>query len=213
MKIDEKSGSLYVSGVSKKPLKIPSAMYPLTGEYMMIAKENTAPFDDSDESSTIRHIFDSTPVQIGRCYTNAENLQKRLAKENIHSETLVGWLFVADSLPVMHCLTAIGNHILDFNIRQELLLRDGYSLLSEDKLRQVFAERIHQLQSRPFSEVCTFGPLDRQTLFIASHCSPQKGIELARKLRRAYPKHPAFLEIDSGGATHMQRLITSYSDK
>ena len=121
MEIEFRGGCAYIRGIENKPIKIPSAMYPLAGEPLYLTSENTSAFEGSKTTETIRNIFDGLPNEVGRCYTNAERLQTALAAEGFDAKTLVGWLFVLGTRPVHHCFTCIDNHIMDYNVRPELL--------------------------------------------------------------------------------------------
>ena len=75
MEIEFRGGCAYIRGIENKPIKIPSAMYPLAGEPLYLTSENTSAFEGSKTTETIRNIFDGLPNEVGRCYTNAERLK------------------------------------------------------------------------------------------------------------------------------------------
>jgi len=213
MEIEFRGGCAYIRGIENKPIKIPSAMYPLAGEPLYLTSENTSAFEGSKTTETIRNIFDGLPNEVGRCYTNAERLQTALAAEGFDAKTLVGWLFVLGTRPVHHCFTCIDNHIMDYNVRPELLT-DGFpSSISREEMRKLMADRVMELSMRPSSETGTFGALSSGSFFIGSYCPPKRGRELYNKLMRAYPKHPTALGLNPDGASPLQRIVLDRQKK
>lgn len=208
MDIQVKNGCAYITGISDKPIKVPSAMYPLSGKTLLLTAQNTSAFNDGPETEEIRKIFDSTQFEIGRCYTNSERLQTALNTAGIQTKSLVGWLFALGDLPVHHCMTFIDNHILDSTIRPELLI-SRFPAASQDAIRREMAKNVIVLSQMPHSEVGTFGALSASSFFIGSYCTPEKGREIYIKLMRSYPKHPAANNLDKYGASPLQRMVLS----
>lgn len=61
-------------------------------------------------------IFDSIKPEVGRCFTNAENLCVALNEAGYQAEQYVGWLFMEDELPVHHSFVVLDGHVLDLSI-------------------------------------------------------------------------------------------------
>ena len=177
MDIQFKSGCAYVTGILDKPIKIPSAMYPLSGNGIFLTSQNTTAFKNSPETEAVRKIFDSIQAKMGYCYTNSDHLQRALNSAGIQSKSLVGWLFVLGTPPIHHCMTLIDDHILDFSIRPELLL-SRFPAASQDAIRRETAKNVIALSQMPHSEVDTFGALSASSFFVGSYCAPEKGQEI-----------------------------------
>lgn len=213
MNIEFRGGCAYISDIDSKPIKIPSAMYPLAGELLYLTPDNTSAFGDTKDAETIRRLFDGLQNEVGRCYTNAERLQAALAAEGFDAKTLVGWLFVLGTRPVHHCFTCVDDHIMDYNVRPELLTDGLPSSISREEMRELMADRLMELSKRPSSETGTFGALSSGSFFIGSYCPPKRGRELYNKLMRAYPKHPTALGLNPDGASPLQRMVLDTQKK
>lgn len=209
--IERKGSNVYISGVSERPIKIPSAMYALNGKPYVFIAQTTAPFPDTEETEKIRAIFDGIEQKMGQCYTNAETLQAALRAEGIDARTYVGWQFVGPQQPVHHAIVAVENHVLDFNIRGDLLMPVlTQKAPSLDELRKITADFMIELKKKPNSEIGTFGQMDPYSFIVCSECKPMKGLELYKKLIKAYPKHPARNEHNGKGLSRTQEI---YFDK
>lgn len=208
------NSNFYISGIFGKPIKIPSAMYPLSGTPTLLSFETTAPFPESEETQKIKTIFDSIEQKVGQCYTNAEILQATLQAEGIPSKTFVGWQFIGQTRPVHHAIVVIENHVLDFNIRTELLRKTlTEQTLPIDVLRQKVVERLIELKKQPNSEVATFGQVEPSTFIICSECKPKQGLQIYNKLVKAYPKHPALNDVDAHGLSKTQKIYFEKTSK
>lgn len=208
------NSNFYISGIFGKPIKIPSAMYPLNGTPTLLSFETTAPFPDNEETQKIKTVFDSIEQKVGQCYTNAETLQAALQAEGISSKAYVGWQFIGQTRPVHHAIVVIDNHVLDFNIRTELL----QAILTEqplpiDALRQKVVDRMIELKKQPNSAVATFGQMEESTFIICSECKPKQGLQIYNKLVKAYPKHPALNDIDEHGLSKTQKIYFEKTSK
>ena len=53
MDIQQKGNSILITEVDEKPIKIPSQMYPLTGQLCVVRHDNTEPFPDGEETARI----------------------------------------------------------------------------------------------------------------------------------------------------------------
>lgn len=206
-KIEYKQGCAFISGIMEKPIKIPSAMFPLNSTPLVVHSKNTESFPEGERTEKIKAIFNSISSEVGRCYSNAEALCAALQAEGIEAETLVGWIFIGEAMPVHHCLVAVdGRHILDFNIKSALLYTEEDFAKTKEELRPIFVKRLIDLQKRPHSEVATFGQVEETTVFFCSQCKPMEGLKIFQKLMRAYPKHPALIKHDEEGRTPSQKL-------
>lgn len=218
IKIEEKGLSIVISGIDKRPIKIPSAMYPLNDTRYMLTIHNTLPFPDTERTAIIKKVFNSIDDRIGTCYSNTENLIDALEKEGIQGYPFVGWLFIGGAFPVHHCFTVIKNedpeidkvHILDFAFNFELLDLDGKykELDGEENLQKTREEMVNDLieiRKRPHSEACVFGQAFSRQVYIVCPCKPSVGLNTYRKLIKTYPKHPCYRNIENG-TNETQRL-------
>lgn len=210
--------SLVLTGITQKPIKIPSAMYPLNGQRYVFRKGNTCRFPETERTQVIKRVYDAIDYGVGTCYSNTETLIDALEKEGIQAYPFVGWLFIGGSLPVHHCFAAVPTenpedegkrvHLLDFTFNFELLDSDGkYKEMQDDmkKAREAMVEDFMALKSRPNSESTVFGQALSRQLYIVAPCQPMEGLAIYRKLMMAYPKHPCYRNIENG-ASETQRM-------
>lgn len=198
--------SIIIKGIDEKPIKIPSAMYPLAGEINFITHENTEDFPDNPTTAKIREIYDSITPGVGTCYTNTEVLIERLKAAGIEAQPMVGWVFANASLPVHHCFAAIDNHVLDFNPKFDHLYTDEYANLPPAELRDKFTDAMIELRKKPNSETTNFGKVSKMLIYFASPCKPSAGLKTYQKLMKAFPKHPCYRNIFNG-TNETQRLF------
>lgn len=86
------------NGEFEKSVIIPTDLYPLNDKYEYFTIKNTEEMHNEEVLS----IFDSVKYQIGRCYTNAGELHKRLVQAGYDAKIYCGWLFVGESqLPII----------------------------------------------------------------------------------------------------------------
>lgn len=203
---NKKGSSYYISGMTPKPIKIPSQMYPLRGNVIVLNDTNTEPFPDGPQTDKIKEIYNSITPGVGTCYTNTEKLINALTVADIQATPFVGWIFLNGALPVHHCFAAIGNHLLDFNPNLELLYQETYAKLPVERLRDEITNRLLKLRELPNSEYTSFGRASAHTLYFASPCKPQDGLNVYKKLMRAFPKHPCYRNIIDG-TNETQKLM------
>lgn len=205
-KIVQKGSSVYIDGITEKTIKIPSQMYPLTGQTCCMARSNTKPFDENKKAERIRTIFDSIPAGIGTCYTNVEKLMAILSKESFKAQSFVGWSIIGDALPVHHCFAVIDNHILDFSLKPSNFFKDELKGKDMAETRELFTQEVLRLKELPNSQKGTFGQLDDYTFLVASPCNPSTGRNIYQKLMKAFPKHPCYQNV-TNGTNPTQRML------
>lgn len=204
--IEYKNTSVIFNGIADKPIKIPSQLYPLTGELNYITYQNTASFPDNSTTAKIREIYNSITPGVGTCYSNIENLLAALKAEGIEAQSMVGWVFIGGALPVHHCFAAIENHILDFSPNYDILLPNFESNLSLDETRDKLTSLMLELRKKPNSETTIFGQASKYTIYVASPCKPSDGLKKYQKLIKAFPKHPCYRNIFNG-TNETQRMF------
>lgn len=206
MKIEEKGNSLYFYGIFEKPIKIPSQMYPLTGQYRFMYHDNTEPFDETEETGRIRETFDSVKAGIGTCYSNTETLIEALEEKGIKAEPHVGWLIIGDEPPIHHCFTVIDNHILDFAPHVTQFYKSEFIGATKEESRELLTDYMVSLKDMPNSKKGTFGQLDTGTIIVAAPCKPNDGRKVYQKLIKAFPKHPCTRGLNNGRSKTQQIL-------
>ena len=186
--------------VNGETISIPSRMYPLESDLFQC-------FDANNTSEIVNEriiaIFDSIKPEIGRCFTNAENLCIALNEEGYQAEQYVGWLFMGDELPVHHSFVVLDGHILDLSI--SLKSADFTKLDSvtakcttKDEARERIAEYILQKEQSPNHQRCIFGVVDEAYHYIGAPGTREAGIMRNEELRRIYPQHPCFQDVQNG---------------
>ncbi|MBR3792234.1 MAG: hypothetical protein IKK18_05995 [Clostridia bacterium] len=206
VKYQADSSKIVITGITEKPIKIPSQMYPLTGNLNYISHENTEDFPDNPTTEKIKEIYNSITPGVGTCYSNIEKLVDALEKEGIKVQPMVGWVFLGGSLPVHHCFAVIENHILDFNPNFDSLYTEENANLGIDVLRDKLTDAMIELRKKPNSETTAFGKASKMALYIASPCKPQAGLKVYQKLMKAFPKHPCYRNIFEG-TNETQRMF------
>lgn len=186
--------------VQDETISIPSRMYPLeSGSFKCFDTDNTSEIVDE----RIIAIFDSINPEVGRCFTNAENLCTALQKEGYPAEQYVGWLFMGDELPVHHSFVVLDCHILDLSIA---LKSEDFEKLdsitakckTKDEARERIAEYILQKEQLPNHQRCAFGVVDEAYHYIGAPGTRETGIRRNQELRQSYPQHPCFQDVKNG---------------
>ena len=208
MDIQQKGNGIIITEVGEKPIKIPSQMYPLTGQFCVIRHGNTEPFPEGEETERIREVFDSITPGVGTCYTNTRNLIDALSEIGVKATPYVGWVFIGDSLPVHHCFASIGNHVLDLTVRPELFVPQEEGNLEDiEQAREAIAQRFVSLKDTPNSQKATFGQLSQYSMCFVSPCKPEEGLRRYQKLMKSYPKHPCYRNITENKMSRTQEVI------
>lgn len=186
--------------VSGETISIPSRMYPLESDsFQCFDADNTNEIVDEK----IIAIFDSIKPEVGRCFTNAENLCTALQKEGYPAEQYVGWLFMGNELPVHHSFVVLDGHVLDLSIS---LKSDDFAKLdsvtakckTKDESRECIAEYIRQKEQSPNHQRCIFGMVDKMYHYIGAPGTREDGIRRNQELRQSYPQHPCFQDVKNG---------------
>ena len=161
---------------------IPTAMYPLNGNYKVFTYQNTEEVKDE----RILEIFDRHQYKVGQCYSNTALLSNELLKEGYLVKTYVGWLFVTDGiLPVHHCWTVLNNkYLLDPSDQFTMMLNNNFQNTEEnDKAIVRISEFIKITKNKPNSLICyPVGKPYHNLLYIGSECSPDIGKKSIRIL-------------------------------
>ena len=195
-----KKANRVIYKVKGETISIPSRMYPLeSGSFKCFDADNTSEVTDEK----IKDIFDSIKPEIGRCFTNAENLCIALNEEGYQAEQYVGWLFMGDELPVHHSFVVLDDHILDLSI--SLKSADFTKLDSvtakcktKNEARERIAEYILRKEQSPNHQRCIFGVVDEAYHYIGAPGTKEAGIKRNQELRQIYPQHPCFQDVKSG---------------
>lgn len=211
--IEKVGSSIIINGITEKPIKIPSQMYPLTGELCYIDEENTEDFPDNPTTDKIKEIYDSIQPGVGTCYQNIEKLIVALAEGGIKAHPMVGWLFIGNSIPVHHCFALIDNHVLDFSPKPDIFFTEEFSDLGIDATRNKMADTMIELMKKPNSETTTFGKVSQFSHYFASPCKPMAGLKVYQKLIKTFPKHPCYKNINSSGLNKTQELYYKKAGK
>ena len=186
--------------VKGETISIPSRMYPLESDSVKCFDiDNTSEIVDE----RIIAIFDSINPEIGRCFTNAENLCVALNKAGYPAEQYVGWLFMGDELPVHHSFVVLDGHILDLSISLksvdfEKLDSVTAKCKTKDEAREYLAEYILQKEQLPNHQRCIFGVVDKMYHYIGAPGTREDGIKRNKELRKIYPQHPCFQDVKNG---------------
>lgn len=185
---------------------IPSNLYPLESDkFELFDHTNTTSIVDK----TIIDVFNSITPEIGRCYTNSENLCNKLISYGYAAKQYVGWLFVGDKIPIHHSFVILNNHILDISVN---LKQKDIDILEKyqgplDEQRRHMVDYMNSREFLPNNEKCNFGKCDILYTYVATEATKEQGIFRQRKLREIYPDHPAFRDIRSSGKTKMQEML------
>lgn len=206
--IEKVGSSILIHGVegAQKPIKIPSAMYPMPKrEPVSFLRDNTVPCDDE----RVRAIFDSLPFRIGRCYDNAKILYDALTQAGIEGvDTYAGWIFIGDNQPAYHCFVVVnGNELLDPTAINYCAFPAPPVGISEEDKRRMFVEYVKNEQRKTKSESSIFGQVFLGHWYFAARCAPAEAKKTFEKLRKAYPKHPAILPTNTENRTPIQEKL------
>lgn len=195
--------------VCGETISIPSRMYPLESDaFKCFDADNTSEIVDEK----IKTIFDSIKPEVGRCFTNAENLCAALNKEGYPAKQYVGWLFMEDELPVHHSFVVLDDHILDLSVS---LKSEDYAILdtltakcnTKDEARECIAEYMLQKEQLPNHQCCIFGAIDKTYHYIGAPGTREDGIKRNKELRRVYPQHPCFQDVKNGMTRGQEVLL------
>lgn len=195
-----KKANRVIYKVSGETISIPSRMYPLESDsFQYFDADNTSKIVDE----RIIAIFDSINPEVGRCFTNAENLCTALQKEGYPAEQYVGWLFMGNELPVHHSFVVLDGHILDLSISlksEDFEKLDSITVKckTKDEARERIAEYILQKEQLPNHQRCVFGVVDEAYHYIGAQGTREDGIKRNKELRKIYPQHPCFQDVKNG---------------
>ena len=195
-----KKANRVIYKVCGETISIPSRMYPLESDsFQYFDADNTSEIVDE----RIIAIFDSINPEVGRCFTNAENLCTALQKEGYPAEQYVGWLFMGNELPVHHSFVVLDGHILDLSISlksEDFEKLDSITVKckTKDEARERIAEYILQKEQLPNHQRCVFGVVDEAYHYIGAQGTREDGIKRNKELRKIYPQHPCFQDVKNG---------------
>ena len=204
-----KKVSRVIYKVSDETISIPSRMYPLESDlFKCFDANNTSEVTDEK----IKDIFDSIKPEIGRCFTNAENLCIALNEEGYQAEQYVGWLFMGDELPVHHSFVVLDGHILDLSISlksADFTKLDAITAKckTKDEARERIAEYMLQKEQLPNHQRCIFGVVDEAYHYIGAPGTREAGIRRNQELRQSYPQHPCFQDVKNGTTRGQEILL------
>ena len=193
-----KKANRVIYKVSGETISIPSRMYPLESDsFQCFDADNTSEIVDE----RIIAIFDSINPEVGRCFTNAENLCTALQKEGYPAEQYVGWLFMGNELH--HSFVVLDGHILDLSISlksEDFEKLDSITVKckTKDEARERIAEYILQKEQLPNHQRCVFGVVDEAYHYIGAQGTREDGIKRNKELRKIYPQHPCFQDVKNG---------------
>lgn len=192
-------------------VKIPSTDFPLNEKPEIFLKENTELLKKQEYIDVINEV----KYKVGECYQNTEQVYRRLKGIGVKVETYVGWLIVQDSLPIHHCWCIVNNrHIIDlsdmFDCFYLNLQENGIKCDTEEKYRELYISYHKEAMKHKNSERCHLGVASINNLYIGSRCSPQKGIEIFKKIMDKNPNHPCLVAgTDKYGRTPLQKQLDS----
>lgn len=189
-----------------KSIIVPTAMYPLNGNYEIFTYKNTEVVEDEK----IISIFDRHKYEIGRCYKNTEILSKDLLKEGYLAETYVGWLFVDDGeLPIHHCWTVVDKkYVLDPSDYFTMIFHpDNQKNLEIENEMSILSSFLKESKDKPNHLVCyPIGKPYPNLLYIGSKCTPDMGRYIYQRLMKTYPDHECD-RTDKNGLNKTQKLL------
>lgn len=203
-----KKASRMIYKVNGETISIPSRMYPLESDsFQCFDADNTSEIVDE----RIIAIFDSINPEVGRCFTNAENLCTALQKDGYPAKQYVGWLFMGDELPVHHSFVVLDGHILDLSISLksadfEKLDSITAKCKTKDEARERIAEYMLQKEQLSNHQRCIFGVVDEAYHYIGAPGTKEAGIRRNQELRQTYPQHPCFQDVKNG-MTKGQKIL------
>ena len=150
--------------------------------------------------------------EVGRCFTNAENLCTALQKEGYQAEQYVGWLFMGDELPVHHSVVVLDDHVLDLSISlksEDFAKLDSVTAKckTKDEARERIAEYMLQKEQLPNHQRCIFGVVDKAYHYIGALGTREDGIKRNEELRRMYSQHPCFQDVKNGMTRGQEVLL------
>lgn len=191
--------------------QIPSDMFPLTGEEVLILNAfNTYPL----KNKKIEDIFNHSTPEIGKCYANSTQLYNLLIENGIsqhHLKYCVGWIFVEPGLPIQHAfLLYKDKYVLDqsISLKGKYLKNFCNSVKKEDTqidIKRKYAKQIIEMQKLPLSKSATFGKMIEYFLFIGCESSEEAATEVYLRVNENYPH--LFFPKDESGNTELQRMV------
>lgn len=195
--------------VNGETISIPSRMFPLESDsFQCFDADSTSEIVDEK----VIAVFDSLKPEVGRCFTNAENLCTALQKEGYPAEQYVGWLFMGDELPVHHSFVVLDGHISDLSISlksEDFEKLDSITVKckTKDEARERIAEYILQKEQLPNHQRCVFGVVDETYHYIGAPGTREDGIKRNKELRKIYPQHPCFQDVKNGTTRGQEILL------
>lgn len=196
-----------------KSIIIPTAMYPLNGQYEVFTYRNTLPVTDEK----VLEIFDSAAYDRGRCYTNIKVLTQMLLENGYDAKSYVGWLFVSGStLPIHHCWCVLNGHsvldLADDFTQMRHFEKENYceETSSGNDARMRFIEFAKYIKKHhiPNHERCfPVGTPTDYLFYVGAECDCDDGLLMYRNLMYTYPNHECQRNCDSNGFNATQKLF------
>lgn len=198
-----KDGGLFTT------VKIPSALWPLSGPCEAFHVGNCVPISDAE----IIRIVDAVPYKIGKCYCNAEAVANALRAAGYDAKTYAGWWFLNPrEYPTHHMWVVLNGHsVIDLSDDNDLMNGNAHvfaQATTSEELMQMNVEFKAWAISHPHSKRCEpLGVPSQSVLYIGCECSPERGRSIRKSLLSACPNHPGFNPMDKDGLTETQQLM------
>jgi hypothetical protein len=190
-------------------VKIPSALWPLSGPCEAFHCDNCVPISDEE----IIRIVDAVPYKIGKCYSNAEAVAKALRVAGYDAKTYVGWWFLnSREYPTHHAWVVLErSSVIDISDNIDLMEGNAHVFAratTPEEFMRMNVEFITWATSHPHSKRCApLGVPSRSALYIGCECSPEQGVQISQNLRATCPNHPGFNPVNGDGLTETQQLM------
>lgn len=178
-----------------KSVIIPTVYYPLKSDKFNVFSCNNCEVVTDEK---ILQIFDDVTYQIGRCYSNSEELTAKLNEAGYCAVQYVGWLFVGEQIPVFHSWVVCGNHVLDLSEDFTVLYGSNHEAWENVKERGEFAELLADFYDyvnnnhvQNTVRCARVGVPTTGLLYVGCECNALDGIALYNTLIELFPNHEA----------------------
>lgn len=199
----------------KSKFAIPSRHYPLYKENTLKVFHHSNTEWIEIELDKINEAIDAVPAEIGRCYTNIENLAKECKKRHIKIDTYVGWLFIGNGSPIHHSWAVYKNkHIIDFSTNPEQIKFIWNTKGTKDEVRQMLLEYDEKMKDVPLKDKILNGQSPTNLLYVGSKCPPAMGKLQIAKLLDQFGGHRYLVEgtNEQGQSLYQQQLAEKNGD-
>ena len=191
----------------------PSEYFPLhSNDFSVFNCENCVEV----KNEKILKVFDAVKWELGRCYTNAENLYNALIKNGIDAKMYSGWFLIGTTTaPTHHSWVVCGNSVLDLssdlaelNKFVENKIQRSIDTVTYEEANEYISEFYSVSKKWRNSERCKpVGIPNERVMYIGCPCDKDTALRERAELSAKFPDHISVPIAQAGKYSNVQEQI------